>query len=60
LVMGASLSRDGRRLPSECSTVRANPLLRYRTFVPSRGCFRGTVGIRDRGATLLEMRFNAN
>src|SRR5215470_15504139 len=50
LVMGASLCRDGRRLPSKCSPVRENPLLRHGTSVPSCGGFRRTVGIRDRGA----------
>ena len=45
LDMGACFSRDGRRLPSKCGTVRASALLRYRTAIPPRGGFCRTVGI---------------
>src|SRR5215469_7227429 len=48
--MGASLCRDGCGLPSKCSTVRENSLLRDRASVPSRGGLRRAVGVRDRGA----------
>src|SRR5262249_59774340 len=50
LVMGASFSRDGNRLPSKCSPVRSNPLLRHGTSVLSCGGFCRTVGLRGCGA----------
>src|SRR3974390_3497539 len=50
LVLGASISRDGRGLPSKRSPVRASPLLRYRSTLSSRCGLCRTLGIRDRGA----------
>jgi len=50
VVMGAGVCCDGRGLPGKRSPVWAGPLLRNRTFVPSRGHLRCHVGIRDRAA----------
>jgi hypothetical protein len=48
--MGASFRRDGRGLPSQCSPVRANPLLSDWSFASSCSRFRGIVGMENCGA----------